>query len=89
MIALSTKFGNPAKNQYVIIADGKAIFYSYESEIATINLADGKTGLNGGYWEYSATTRNYFWQFCKKFNSELCALGTHGLRKVENDYYYA
>lgn len=86
MLALMTKFGNPAKNQYVIFSNDKAIFYSYETAIAAIEMSTGKTFLNGSYWDYSATTRNYFWQFCRKFNSELTGKTTQGLRKVQEQY---
>lgn len=56
--------GNGATNQFVIYADGKIIFQSYNSIIATVDKAN-KTVTLGSDWDYSVTTgkhRNIFFR---------------------------
>lgn len=56
--------GNGAMNQFVIYADGKIIFQSYDSIIATVDKAN-KTVTLGSDWDYSVTTgkhRNIFFR---------------------------
>lgn len=54
--------GNGAMNQFVIYADNKIIFQSYDSIIATVDRS-AKTIELGKDWDYSTTTgkhRNIF-----------------------------
>lgn len=54
--------GNGAMNQFVIYADNKIIFQSYDSIIATVDRS-AKTIELGEDWDYSTTTgkhRNIF-----------------------------
>ena len=83
---LLTRGGNPAANQVVEENRRMAIFYSYGTKIATVHKSTGGTTLNGEWWDYSATTRRYFWQFCRETNSELDRLGTQELRKIQEQY---
>ena len=56
--------GNGAMNQFVIYADDKIIFQSYNSIIATVDKAN-KTVTLGSDWDYSVTTgkhRNIFFR---------------------------
>ena len=56
--------GNGAMNQFVIYADGKIIFQSYNSIIAVVNKTN-KTIELGEDWDYSVTTgkhRNIFFR---------------------------
>ena len=56
--------GNGAMNQFVIYADDKIIFQSYDSIIATVSKAN-KTVTLGSNWDYSVTTgkhRNIFFR---------------------------
>lgn len=56
--------GNGAVNQFIIYADGKIIFQSYDSIIAVVNKMD-KTIELGADWDYSVTTgkhRNIFFR---------------------------
>ena len=56
--------GNGAMNQFVIYADGKVIFQSYNSIIAVVDKAN-KTIELGENWDYSVTTgkhRNIFFR---------------------------
>lgn len=55
---------NPASNQFVIYADGKKIFQSYDSIIAVVDYKN-KTVELGEDWNYSRTTgkhRNIFFR---------------------------
>ena len=56
--------GNGAMNQFVIYADGKIIFQSYNSIIAVVDKTN-KTIELGEDWDYSVTTgkhRNIFFR---------------------------
>lgn len=56
--------GNGAVNQFVIYADNKIIFQSYDSIIATVDKTE-KTVTLGMDWDYSKTTgkhRNIFFR---------------------------
>lgn len=56
--------GNGAVNQFVIYADGKIIFQSYNSIIAVVDKTN-KTIELGEDWDYSVTTgkhRNIFFR---------------------------
>ena len=56
--------GNGAMNQFVIYADGKIIFQSYNSIIAVVDKANKSIEL-GADWDYSVTTgkhRNIFFR---------------------------
>ena len=56
--------GNGAMNQFVIYADGKVIFQSYNSIIAVVDKANKSIEL-GSDWDYSVTTgkhRNIFFR---------------------------
>ena len=56
--------GNGAMNQFVIYADGKVIFQSYNSIIAVVDKVN-KTIELGKHWDYSVTTgkhRNIFFR---------------------------
>ena len=56
--------GNGAMNQFVIYADGKIIFQSYNSIIAIVDKANKSIEL-GADWDYSVTTgkhRNIFFR---------------------------
>lgn len=56
--------GNGAMNQFVIYADSKKIFQSYDSIIAVVDYAN-KTVTLGRNWNYSKTTgkhRNIFFR---------------------------
>lgn len=56
--------GNGAMNQFVIYADGKIIFQSYNSIIAVVDKMN-KTIELGEDWDYSVTTgkhRNIFFR---------------------------
>ena len=56
--------GNGAMNQFVIYADNKIIFQSYDSIIATVDKTE-KTVTLGVDWDYSKTTgkhRNIFFR---------------------------
>lgn len=56
--------GNGAMNQFVIYADGKVIFQSYNSIIAVVDKMN-KTVELGNDWDYSVTTgkhRNIFFR---------------------------
>lgn len=56
--------GNGAMNQFVIYADGKIIFQSYNSIIAVVDKMN-KTIKLGEDWDYSVTTgkhRNIFFR---------------------------
>ena len=56
--------GNGAMNQFVIYADGKIIFQSYNSIIAIVDKTN-KTIELGEDWDYSVTTgkhRNIFFR---------------------------
>lgn len=53
---------NPAANQFVLYADGKKVFQSYDSVIAVVDY-NNKTIELGKDWDYSVTTgkhRNIF-----------------------------
>ena len=56
--------GNGAMNQFVIYADNKKIFQSYDSIIAVVDYTN-KTVTLGDNWDYSVTTgkhRNIFFR---------------------------
>ena len=56
--------GNGAMNQFVIYADGKVIFQSYNSIIAVVDRVNKSIEL-GSNWDYSTTTgkhRNIFFR---------------------------
>ena len=56
--------GNGAMNQFVIYADSKIIFQSYNSIIAVVDRANKSIEL-GSDWDYSVTTdkhRNIFFR---------------------------
>ena len=54
--------GNPAANQFIIYAEGKKVFQSYDSIIAIVDYVNKIITL-GKDWDYSRTTdkhRNIF-----------------------------
>ena len=54
---LMTDNGTVAKEQYVIHADNKEIFQSYNSVICIIE--NGAITLDTNFWNYSTTTSKY------------------------------
>jgi|WetSurMetagenome_2_1015567.scaffolds.fasta_scaffold00711_34 hypothetical protein len=54
---LMTNNGTVAKEQYVIHADGKEIFQSYDTIICIIE--NGAVTLDKNLWNYSTTTSKY------------------------------
>ena len=72
---------NPASNQFIIYADGKTIFQSYDSIIAIVDY-EKKTIEIGEDWNYSVTTGKHRNIFFKDYVhiSELATLD--GMRKA-------
>lgn len=56
--------GNPAANQFVINANGRVYFQSYDSVVAMIK--DGVLYVTDK-WDYSNTTRKHFYIFVRDF----------------------
>ena len=60
---LTTKFGNPAKNQVMLETEKGIYFKSYNSIIAFENFKENKTYLDKHFYCYSRTTNQYRNQF--------------------------
>lgn len=83
---MRTSRGNDVPNQFIIIYDGKEIFQSYESIIATKDyLSTGlKVTLDKRYWDYSVTTGKYRNQFLGETKRETQAKIDSGEYQLED-----
>ena len=72
--------GNKVRNQFVISSDGKKVFQSYNTKMASIS-ADGISVIKN--WEISSTTRKYLFQFLREFAG--IDLNTAKMRKIQAD----
>lgn len=63
---LKTASGNIAKNQFVVTDGTMFTFRSYKSVICVYNRPSA-TIVVDEKWNYSATTRKYFYQFLREY----------------------
>lgn len=83
---LSPRSGEPVRNQFVIIDDGKTYFQSYESLIAVKYWEDGKTILKlGRDWDYSKTTMKYLHVWLNEYFPRYSILTAYEIRKLIKD----
>ena len=62
--------GNRVANQFIIEDGAIAVFQSYESTVARIDLEAEKLTL-GIHWDYSHTTMKHLYNFFREFGIEL------------------
>lgn len=72
--------GREVANQFLISADNKEYFQSYNSVIAVKDWGTGETILDARYWDYSVTTGKYRNQFLGENKQET-------KKKIENGTY--
>lgn len=75
---LTNDRGTTLANQFVIVANGKTYFQSYETPIAK-KMSNGKVILSID-WDYSATTRRSLYTFLRKF----CYISVYCKKDLQN-----
>lgn len=66
---ISSRTGNPVKNQFTIYTNKGVYFQSYNSIIA-FKPYKGRTKLDSYFWDYSRTTSKYRNEFLRETTKE-------------------
>jgi hypothetical protein len=61
---MTSNKNNKIANQFILYDDDKTQFQSYETLICT--WQNHELTLNGSWWDYSNTTRKYFYMFLRE-----------------------
>lgn len=76
---ISVRSNRAVANQFIIKTDKATYFQSYNSLIAKIDKTSGSVTISSR-WDYSNTTRKYFYQFLDSY-------GYEGMNKAKVEKY--
>lgn len=67
---MTNSSGNKVANQFIITNGIRTYFQSYDTIIASVDIATGKVTLDAANWNYSTTTGKYRNQFLDESKAE-------------------